>query len=392
MDIAIETIESIRSAIQPDRLLDTALKLIEVPSPTRQAKGALDRMDEILSDDGFTVERHDADWPDAPAVVVRWSSGRPGKTIQFAGHLDTVHLQFVPPRVESGLLYGSGASDMKGGTAAAVEALRVLRDLNALQAGDVLFTAFDLHEAPWGDGAQITALTRDGIVGDGVLIPEYHMQSLPVGGRGLAIMEVTINRDGEPMHEVVGGIEQPNVIAAGVELVQKFLQLDKELAEISDPMIGRESAFVGQIHSGEIFNQSPTELTLSGTRRWIPGTKIEFVEQQYRSIINEIAQTDGIQIEDNLMVVVDAFELDQSHPLIDKFQSVCQAVMGKPLPVGPKPFADDGNRISTIAGVPAITHGPDAKGAHTLEESVPVKELQRVALVYALTAMVFCPD
>ena len=40
MDIAIETIESIRSAIQPDRLLDTALKLIEVPSPTRQAKGA----------------------------------------------------------------------------------------------------------------------------------------------------------------------------------------------------------------------------------------------------------------------------------------------------------------------------------------------------------------
>ena len=103
MDIAIETIESIRSAIQPDRLLDTALKLIEVPSPTRQAKGALDRMDEILSDDGFTVERHDADWPDAPAVVVRWSSGRPGKTIQFAGHLDTVHLQFVPPRVFSAI-------------------------------------------------------------------------------------------------------------------------------------------------------------------------------------------------------------------------------------------------------------------------------------------------
>ena len=34
----------------------------------------------------------------------------------------------MPPAVEDGRLTGSGACDMKGGMAAAVEALRVLRD------------------------------------------------------------------------------------------------------------------------------------------------------------------------------------------------------------------------------------------------------------------------
>ena len=104
-------------------------------------------------------------YPEAPAVVIRLESGRPGPTLQFNGHLDTVHLPFVPPRVEDGrLLTGSGASDMKGGVAAAVEAVRALRDAGGLVAGSVLLTAHDLHEAPWGDGRQLDQLIRDGLV------------------------------------------------------------------------------------------------------------------------------------------------------------------------------------------------------------------------------------
>ena len=60
-------------------------------------------------------------------------SGKPGRTLQFDGHLDTVHLPFIPPKVIDGQLTGSGASDMKAGLAAAVEALYVLRDTNSLQ-------------------------------------------------------------------------------------------------------------------------------------------------------------------------------------------------------------------------------------------------------------------
>src|SRR5690606_13366506 len=98
-----------------DRLVATALRLIEVPSRTGEAGAVSDRLADILQRDGFAVERPVAGHAAAPAVAVRWDSGRPGRTLQFNGHLDTVHLPFVPPVVAGDRLTGSGSSDMKGG-------------------------------------------------------------------------------------------------------------------------------------------------------------------------------------------------------------------------------------------------------------------------------------
>ena len=110
-------------------------------------------LDELLRADGFEVERPVCDWPESPAVVARLPFGQGGRVLQVDGHLDTVHLPFVPPRVEDGVLYGSGCSDMKGGIAAAVEAMRVLRECGAPQSGGMLLTAHDQHEGPVGETA-----------------------------------------------------------------------------------------------------------------------------------------------------------------------------------------------------------------------------------------------
>ena len=66
------------------------------------------------------------------------------------------------------------------------------------------------------------------------------------------------------------------------------------------------------------------------------------------------------------------------------------AISGDILPFGAKPFCDDANSFWSIAGVPAITHGPTAGGAHTLDEWVSIDDLVRVARLYALTALEFC--
>src|SRR5438552_11794789 len=102
--------ERLRGAVDRRRLLDTAVRLVGVPSRTGEAGAAADTLAQILRDDGFAVQRLDAGHPAAPAVVVRLDSGKPGKCLQFNGHLDTVHLPFVPPAVEGGRLTGSGAS------------------------------------------------------------------------------------------------------------------------------------------------------------------------------------------------------------------------------------------------------------------------------------------
>ena len=389
MDITM--IEKITRAVDEKRLLDTAVSLIELPSPTLSAGAVADRLAEILVAEGFAVERPEADWPEAPAVVARLESGQPGRVLQFDGHLDTVHLPFVAPRIENGILYGSGSSDMKGGIAAFVEALRILRDTDAIQRGGVMITAHDHHEAPWGDRRQLLALIREGYIGDGVLLPEYLGDVLPVAGRGMAVFSIEIERDGEPVHEVLRPAGLPDVVGVGAELIQRLKALCERLSAKIAPHVGSDSVFVGRMESGEIYNQSPVKCRIEGTRRWVAAGSGPKAKRELEELLAALAVESGTRV--NLVdwvVPGDAFTVDEQSPLFAAFQGAHEAVTGNVLKVGAKPFIDDGNGFMNVGGVQALTHGPCATGAHTLDEEVPVAELLRVAKVYALTAFDFC--
>jgi len=385
-------LETIRQAVRKERLLDTAVRLVSVPSKTGTAGVVSDCLAALLAADGFDVDRIAAGHDSAPAVVARFDSGRPGKTLQFNGHLDTVHLPYVQPKVEGDLLTGSGASDMKGGIAAAVEAMRALRDTGVLPGGSILLTAHDLHESPWGDGSQLNRLIQEGVHGDAVLLPEYLDSCLPIIGRGGLTWRATIRRLGAPIHEVLRPRDEPSVIAAGAQLVARLNQLDRALTPRSDPLAGSESLFIGQIHSGEIFNQYPQECLVEGTRRWLPGTQRQDVENELQALFAEVAAATGVTITATFNLMRDAYLLDQQDGFVTAFHEACEATAGARLPVGAKPFCDDGNSFWALANVPAITHGPKAGGAHTLNEWVSVSDLVRVAQVYALTAVQYCGE
>ncbi len=390
MQLTSRQVQRLKAAVNRQRLVDTVVELLAIPSPTGQTSAVADRLAQLLAQDGFVVERPEGGHLAAPAVAVRWGSTRPGRTLQFDGHLDTVHLPFVPPCVEDDRITGSGSSDMKAGVAAAVEALRVLRDTDALAAGEILLTAHDLHEAPWGFGQQLDQLIREGYVGDAVLLPESTSEYLPVVGRGAATWKVTLRRVGPPVHEVARPLNEPSVIGAGARLVARLEQLSEHLAARSHALAGCESVFIGQIHSGEIYNQYPRECVLEGTRRWLPGTSQEEVEGTFRHLLAEVARDTGTSVEVDFHLVRDAFFLNQEDRLVSAFQRAYAAATGQCLPIGPKPFVDDGNSFWALGRVPAITHGPRAGGAHTLHEWVSLRDLERVAEVYALTAVAYC--
>ena len=362
--------EKLLAAVNRERLLKTAVALIEVPSPTRSAGAVADRLSALLREDGFAVERPIANWPESPAVVTRLRSGRPGRTLQFDGHLDTVHLPFVPPRFEGGLLHGSGASDMKGGVAAFVEALRVLKETRALAGGEILLTAHDHHEGPWGDGRQVRSLIDAGYKGNGVLLPEYLGDRLALAGRGSAIFEITISREEPPVHEVLRPEGLPEVLGTGAELVTRFGRWQQELQSRRDPYAGHDSVFVGKIQSGEIYNQSPRECRLNGVRRWVTPNTAQQVEQDFRGRLNDLAQSSRTRISAEYQIMAEAYRIDPGDPLALALQSAHTAATGQPLPLGGKPFVDDGNVFYNRAKIPALTHGPRAQGAHTTQETV----------------------
>ncbi len=385
--------QRLKEHVDRKRLIAVAERLIAIPSPTGSAGAAAEALAAILTEEGFLVDRPAAGHPHAPAVVARLEGPRSGRVLQFDGHLDVVHLPFVPPGIDDDRLTGSGSCDMKGGLAAAVEALLALRDAGGLTAGAVLLTAHDLHEAPWGFGQQMDRLITEGCVGDAVLIPEPLCDHLPVAGRGQACWAATIRRPGVPVHEVMRPADEPSVIAAGAEFVARLNRLDERLmASGSDSVAGRASVFIGQIHSGEIYNQYPQTCRLEGTRRWVPGTDRAEVEREFRALVSDLAVGSGTTIDLEYQLVRDAYFLDQNHPLVAAFQHAYQATAGRLLPPGPKPFVDDGNSFWALGGVPAITHGPRAGGQHTVAEWASIDDLVRVAHVYALTATLFCPQ
>ena len=385
--------EKILQAIDEERLLNTAVALIEIPSPTLSAGAVADKLAAVLAADGFVVERPETDWPEAPAVVARYDSSRPGRVLQFDGHLDTVHLPFVPPRIEDGVLYGSGCSDMKGGIAAYVEATRALRDCGALQKGGILLTAHDHHEAPWGDRRQLYAMIREGYVGDGVMLPEYLGDALPVAGRGMAVFAIEIERDGTPVHEVLRPEGLSDVVGIGADLILRLKTLGEKLRERTAPYIGSDTIFVGKFESGEIYNQAPVKCRIEGTRRWVKAGSEAEAKAAIEELLAELAVTSGTRIRlVDWNVPGDAFAVEPDNPLVRAFHGAYQQVTGAQLPPGGKPFIDDGNSFMALAGIPALTHGPCATGAHTLNEQAPVAELVRVAQVYALTAYAFCQE
>ncbi|MBI2824838.1 MAG: M20/M25/M40 family metallo-hydrolase [Planctomycetia bacterium] len=386
-----ELSDRLRAAVQRERLVDTAVRLVAVPSPTSDAAAVSACLAQLLAADGFAVERPAGGHPSAAAVVVRLDSGRPGRTLQFDGHLDTVHLPFVAPQVVDGKITGSGAADMKSGVAAAVEALRALRDAGLPAAGSILFVAHELHEAPWGLGEQLNALIAAGLHGDAVLIPEPMCDVLPVAGRGAATWKVTFRRAGPPVHEVMRPANEPSVIAAGARFIEDLGQLSNRLSTLTHPIAGSESVFVGQVHSGEIYNQYPQECWLEGTRRWLPEADASAVEREFRTMADVVAQTSGTQALVDWRLVRGAFALATSDPIVTTFQAAYSQQAGRELAQGRKAFVDDGNSFWSIARVPSITHGPLAAGQHTVNEWASIDDLVRVAHLYAHVAALYCP-
>ncbi|MEE2658949.1 MAG: M20/M25/M40 family metallo-hydrolase [Candidatus Latescibacterota bacterium] len=384
-----DTQARIASAVNQQRLLETALKLVRIYSPTRSAAEVADGLAEMLISEGFSVKRPVADWAESPAVALRYDSATPGPCLQFNGHLDTVPLPFYEAEVSDGMLTGLGAADMKGGIACCVEAVRVLRECELLQVGTVLLTAHDHHEGPWGDGRQVEALIRDGYTGDGVLIPEYLSDLMPMAGRGMAIFEANFRRSGEPTHEVLRPEGTGDVVGAAAEFAVKMKEWNVELSVKAHPVTGTDSAFVGLVQVGEIYNQSPVNGQVKGTRRWVaPGSGVR-ARVEIESMAWSVAENHGVEVDVEFSQMGDAFELGDDEPLVTAFQRCYrQQSGGCELPVGAKPFLDDGNRFCA-AGVPSVTHGPASRGAHTISERVPVAELVRVAELYALIATEF---
>ena len=100
----------------------------------------------------------DRDFRDRPNLLAELEFGAGGPTVVLQGHMDTVDahaMTLADPfsgEIREGKLWGRGSSDMKGGLAAAVTALRALYDVRHELTGRVIFASV-VEEESNGSGA-----------------------------------------------------------------------------------------------------------------------------------------------------------------------------------------------------------------------------------------------
>ena len=137
--------------------VDLTARLVRCPSVTPEEGGAIQLLQDLLTEAGFTCYR--ADRGGIANLVARWGEKGHVRTFGFNGHTDVVPIGdeaawTAPPfgaEQRDGWLYGRGATDMKSGVAAFVAAAVDLVQ-EAPPDGAILITITGDEEADATDG------------------------------------------------------------------------------------------------------------------------------------------------------------------------------------------------------------------------------------------------
>jgi acetylornithine deacetylase/succinyl-diaminopimelate desuccinylase-like protein len=376
-------------AVRAERVGRFGLDLCRITSHTGETREATARFVAEAEGAGFEIDVFD-DYPSTPTVVARLRGTGGGPSLELNAHIDTIPLDHAPAHVDDGILYGRGATDMKGSLAACLEAARALRDAGARLKGDVLVTTHGMHEGPVGHSEDLIARLHRGVHGDAAIVAELGTDDLPVIGLGMGIFEVVVSRAGEVTHETATQSGTPNPLYAGAHLVERLRELDGVLARHSLPYVGAESVFVGEFHAGDFYNRFPIGARLSGTRRWAPDRAFEDVHEEMANLCRQVGREFGLAIELHFEKQRDGFRIAEDSPLVVAVQRAYREVNGRDLPLAGLRTVADVPVFSQVAGVPAVYHGPKGTGHHGDVEAMPIAELARVAREYALVALDFC--
>jgi succinyl-diaminopimelate desuccinylase len=330
-------------------------------------------------------------------LLARLESGEEGPTLHFNGHYDVVPpgqgwtLDPFTPVVRDGKVYGRGATDMKGGIASVVAAVRELVSEGWRPRKGVLELSFTPDE-------EVGGVTGVGyMVDEGIAVPDYAIVAEPsttskiwIGSRGNLWLNVHIY--GKQAHGSAPWLGL-NAFEAMVEIAWRLIHEYKPKLEerktdlpMDDPRAAHPTVTLGgEVEGGAKTNIVPGYYRFSIDRRIIPGEDPDKVEEELKSFIMESAKPlieRGYRVEVEVTAKAPATWIPPDHPFVELVASTVRDVLG----INPARTVCIGGldtRYFQARGVPAITYGPGAQEmAHKPDEYVPISELLNAVKVY----------
>lgn len=357
-------------------------------------------------------------YPGDVEVIARLPGRGAGRSLLINGHVDVAQTTpgeawtdppFHPVRRE-GRIYGRGATDMKGGIASALSALRAVLETGGRPRGDVLVHLVTGEEM--GEGGTQLALDHTPPV-EFALVPEPSAGALSLGQGGVVTGWITIQSP-QTYHDAVrrrmihagGGVEGASAIEKMMKVLHALQDLERHWAVMkSHPGFPpgtttlNPAAIEGGRHPAFVADRCALWITV----HFYPGETAEGVTAEIERTVLAASAADpwlrthpptfrwgGRSMIEDRGEIFPAFETDPGHPAIAIIERAHRAVHGA-LPAKRMSTSVSDAGWLAARGIPTVVYGPGGwEQAHAIDECVATADLLACARVYARVIAEWC--
>jgi formylaminopyrimidine deformylase len=404
-----------------DELLGLLTELISFPTvspPARNTDDAQNFVKHYLEGLGFETEKWDV-YPNDPNVVGVLAGKEPEQfqSLIVNGHMDVAEVGddrewATPPfaaKVKNDYIYGRGVADMKGGVAASLFAIKILKDLGITLNGDLQFQSVIGEEV--GEAGTLDC-TEKGYTADYAVVVDT--SDLHIQGQGgvitgwITIQSKKTYHDGlrSKMIHAGGGVKGASAIEKMMKVIAGLQELERHWAVTKSyegfaPGINTINPAVieGGRHAAFIADRCALWVTV----HFYPDEDYEDVIKEIEQHIAAVAAADPWLRENppqfvwgGKSMIVDRGEIfpslaiDPDHPGTRCLAGNYEKILSQKPNIGMSPTVTDAGWLGR-AGIPTVIFGPGKlEDAHAVNEKLEIQQLLDFTKVLATFIAEWC--
>jgi succinyl-diaminopimelate desuccinylase len=371
-----------------DEYISFLQELVRIPSVNPSAefeKPLADRLAGEMRRLGMDVQQFEPH-PNRVSDFGRYRGSRGETSLLFDAHLDTVapgdaaDWQFPPfsATIHDGRLYGRGSKDCKLGIAAAVMALRTLRECGIQTQGDILM-AFTADEETGGHLGLGDLVQRGVVKADWAIYCEGMPDGVALGHWGWYQFQLTTR--GKASHTARK--------KAGINAILQMCRVAPVLEAMTLGEGERPVASVNMIQGGFKENVVPDRCTITVDVRFPIGYTAEALTGRIDQIVAELKQQEpGLELEPpRLINLARPSSLSQREPIVSYLQASVREVRGETPSLQYGRHTSDTRWLLLDAGIPVVGYSCGNETGHMANEYVGLEDYIQNVKIYTLLCL-----
>ncbi len=368
-------LEQVRNAIDPQRLRQTLMEMIDIYSPSGKEEDIQLYLEERLAPSGIIVHRQEVE-EERYNLVTTMGPGDPA--LFLVGHVDTVAAWDIDEYAaieEWGVVRGLGSADMKGGCAAMVEAWLALATLPE-ERRPSLGLLLAVGEEENGDGSAR-------------FLQEYRPERVVIGEptsmlpafNHYGYMEISLMTRGRRIHSSL-----PELGHNAIESMLRVL-LQLERSPLFEPATSKLVYSIRELSSSRAGFVVPDRCEAMIDLHLSPDTVPASIRRELEAILTRAQkEIKGLELEFDFAFESGGYQLPPDEQLTAIIEEVYPR-LNLPLELVPFRSHSDGNLFYEAVCKPFILGPGSLETAHTADEQTSLAEVEAAARIYAAIAL-----